>query len=65
MRFGKVRNSHDTIMYAINGWASWGFYLGWDEVRQPHDIYINSKLRLFNCIAGLYSGRIKSLYLIQ
>ena len=59
MRFGKARNSHDTIMYAINGWASWGFYNGWDAERQPQDIYINCKLRLNNCIACLFSGRIK------
>ena len=59
MRFGKARNSHDTIMYAINGWASWGFYGGWEADRQPSDPYINSKLRLYNCIASLFSGRIK------
>ena len=48
MRFGKARNSHDTIMYAINGWASWGFYKGLDAERHhPQDIYINCKLRLY------------------
>ena len=66
MKYGKARNSHDTIMYAINGWAAWGFYKGWDMLttRQPEDIYINSKLRLYNCLASLFSGRIKKSTLI-
>ena len=61
MKYGKARNSHDTIMYAINGWAAWGFYKGWDDlnIRLPEDIYIETKLKLYNCIACLFSGRIK------
>ena len=26
IKFGRNGNSHDTIMYAINGWAAWGFF---------------------------------------
>ena len=47
-------------MYAVNGWASWGLYN--TDILNPRrdaDIYINVKLRLFNCIASLFSGRIK------
>ncbi len=47
-------------MYAINGWASWGFYnTNIFERRRDADIYIAVKLKLFNCIASLFSGRIK------
>ena len=56
MKKGKVGNSHDNIMYAINGWAAWGFH---KDYYDASDIYINSKLRLFNCIGSLFAGRIK------
>jgi hypothetical protein len=53
-------------MYAINGWASWGFYnTSIFERRRDADIYINVKLRLFNCIASLFCGRIKKSLLPQ
>ena len=66
LRRGQARNSHDTIMYAINGWASWGFYnTNIFERRREADIYISVKLRLFNCIASLFSGRIKKSSLVS
>ena len=61
MQKGKARNSHDTIMYAINGWAAWGFYKGFFAIPEPDDVYIKSKLRLYNSIANLFSGRIKKI----
>ncbi len=60
LRFGKARNSHDTIQYAINGWAAWGHYNTHITARsKPSDKYVLSKLRLFNCIGTLFSGRFK------
>ena len=60
MRFGKARNSHDTIQYAINGWAAWGHYDTLVTARaKTSDKYVNSKLRLFNCIGILFSGNLK------
>ena len=57
MRFGKARNSHDTIQYAINGWAAWGHYNTHITARsKASDKYVNSKLRLFDCIGSLFSG---------
>jgi len=60
LRFGKARNSHDTIKYAINGWAVWGHY-DTDVTGPPKQSakYVNSKLRLFNCIGALFSGNHK------
>ena len=57
----KLETHRTHIMYAINGWAAWGFYKGWDDlnIRLPEDIYIETKLKLYNCIACLFSGRIK------
>ena len=57
LRFGKARNSHDTIQYAINGWAAWGHYnIDIMARRKDSDKYVNSKLRLFNCIGTLFAG---------
>ena len=59
LRRGTARNSHDTIQYAINGWAAWGHYNTHITARsKPSDKYVNSKLRLFNCIGTLFSGTI-------
>ena len=61
MKYGKNGNSHDTIMYAINGWAAWGLFNS-NFITTPLkviDDYVDSKLRLYNCISNLFSGRIK------
>jgi hypothetical protein len=66
MRFGTARNSHDTIQYAINGWAAWGHH-NTDilAVARQTDKYVNSKLRLFNCIGSLFAGRFKKTNINQ
>ena len=62
MRFGRARNSHDTIQYAINGWAAWGhFNTDITAPSKPSEKYVNSKLRLFNCIGTLFSGNLHSI----
>lgn len=61
MRFGKARNSHDTIQYAINGWAACGHYNTDIFARvKESDKYVNSKLRLFNCIGSLFAGKLNT-----
>ena len=47
-------------MYAINGWAAWGFYnADMANPTRPSDCYIACKLRLYNCIGSLFAGRIR------
>jgi hypothetical protein len=66
LRFGKARNSHDTIQYAINGWAAWGHYnIDILANRKDSDKYVNSKLRLFNCIGTLFAGKQKTVFYLN
>ena len=54
---GKGRNSQETIMYAVDGWANWCLFA--PEENDTARPYIESKLELFDCISILNSSRIK------
>lgn len=57
MKLGKAKNSHDTIQYAINGWATFALFdfdLEQKEIQKYYDI----KIKLFNIISELFAGSI-------
>jgi hypothetical protein len=52
----KGRNTHESIVYGINGWAQWCLYSPTPEVCEP---YIENKLKLFEYLRLLNSSRIR------
>ena len=48
-------NTHETILYATSGFASWALHCDDDYLMR----YINCKLNLFDVLSLLNSGRIK------
>ena len=53
---GKGTTSQETIMYGVDGWATWCLHSPDDHCS---DIYIDCKLKLFDVIRILSSSRIK------
>ena len=57
MKYGKVGNSHDTIKYAINGWAAWCLFNEHGEAAHTFP-FTEIKIKLFDIIGKLSCGRI-------
>jgi len=57
MRLGKAKNSHDTVQYASNGWATFALY-DYEETNKENQKYYDVKLKLFSIISELNSGTI-------
>jgi hypothetical protein len=55
MRLGKAKNSHDTVQYATNGWATYALY-DYEESNRDIQKYYDIKLKLFSIISELQSG---------
>ncbi len=53
----KGRNINETLKYAINGWAMWCFHA--EEDTRDVVAYKECKLKLFEILGVLHSGRIK------
>jgi len=53
---GKGNTSQETIMYGVDGWATWCLHSPLDHTSQ---VYIDCKLKLFDVIRILNSSRIK------
>lgn len=51
----KGRNTHETISYGTNGWATWALHTEDLSLRR----YLDCKLDLFDLLSVLKSGRIK------
>ena len=61
MKRGKARNSHDTIQYAINGWATFALH---DFGFEAHNnIHHACKIKLYNLISELFAGSIQKIKL--
>ena len=57
MKLGKAKNSHDTVQYAANGWATFALY-DFSESNEEIQKYFDVKIELFSIISELLSGSI-------
>ena len=55
-KVGKGNTSQETIMYGVDGWATWCLY---SPLEHTSKVYIDCKLKLFDVIRILNSSRIK------
>jgi hypothetical protein len=59
MKSGKAKNSHDTVKYATNGWATFALY-DFSESNEEIQKYFDVKIELFLIISELLTGSINT-----